>query len=117
MNLFEADGVTPAHLTNIQGGFITGNRHLYLVIDDHTGLVGFDLITGRRGATIYVNYKVGGKPLYQELEGACLFSNPPAPNIGGDIHVILWENGWASFGQDFWLKHYQVTDPDDRPFI
>lgn len=99
LDLFEADGHTPATLARVQGGFITANRHLYLVVDDHagvndhSGIVGFDLITGRRRITIQVNYTYGTTLLYQELEGACLFINPPAPGIGGDIHVILWENG------------------------
>jgi hypothetical protein len=110
---FEADGKTPARLSHLQGGFITDNRHLYLVMDDHTGVVGFDLITGRRRVTIKVNYKEGGGAWYQELEGACHFSNPPAPGMGGDIHVMLFENA----SNDFWLKHYELTDPSDRAFI
>src|SRR5947209_4692907 len=119
MQLFEADG-TPALLLRIQGGFITDNRHLYLVQDDGTGIVGFDLITARKQRTIPVDYKhIQGiwDKTYQEIEAACLFSNPPAPGMSGDIHVLLWENGAIGIGEDFWIKHYGVSDPNDRPFI
>lgn len=117
INLFESDGVTPASLSRLQGGFITPSRHLYLVQDDGTGIVGFDLVTCRKRITIPVDYqhKQGiANATYQEIEGACLFSNPPAPGMSGDIHVLLYENGWGPIGMDFWIKHFGVVNPSDR---
>jgi hypothetical protein len=118
MSFFETDGVTPVLLKRIQGGFITSNRHLYLVNDDGTGILGFDLITARLMATIPVDYTptsvFSSDQSYQELEGACVFSNCPSPGIDGDIHIIMLFN--AIFDK-FYFKHYSVTDDADREFI
>ena len=120
MPLFEADGHTPAALFRIQSGFVTPQHHLYLAQDDGTGMVGFDLTTGRKCVTINVDYQYATSKqthFYQEIEGSCLFPNVQSPNMQGDIHVQVYENGYALEGENFWLKHYGVKDPAERPFI
>ena len=113
--LFEVAG-GPRLMARVQGGAFSERGHLYLVVDDGTGIVGFDMLRGRQSAYIYVDYKPSKK---EELEGITIWDldNGVAPNIIGQIHLLMIDTFTAPFGldvDDLYFKHYQVAHLDEK---
>ena len=94
-------------VNRIQGGVISRNTgHLYLVSDKKDGgIIGFDMITGRRAFHKVVEYDPDEKFLWEdepeELEGIDLINLP-----SGQIHLIMLDNDGND--DDVYFKHYKV---------
>lgn len=119
MDLLRENG-TPLKIIGVQGGAFSQNGHLYLIVwdfdlnDDYDdGLMGFDMITGRRKAHVKVKYQLSE---IEELEGMCIYDldNAGAPNIRGQFHVLLLDHEAVFPGDDdeVYLKHYGVPAED-----
>jgi hypothetical protein len=103
----------------VQGGVFSSTGHLYLVCDDQTGVLGFDMYSGCLGCRVPVDYQPGRRAdfSYQELEGITLMDadTTELPGIEGQMHVLMVEN--RPLRQDvIYFKHYGTSDPD-RPKI
>jgi hypothetical protein len=110
--LFDESGA-PMRLTRAQGAVFSDMGHLYLATDAPTGVLGFDMCTGRLVRRIGVDYqpqKHIGVTTYQEVEGLTLWDldDGGAPNIGGQLHVIVVDN--APLSEDrIYFKHYEAA--------
>lgn len=103
----------------VQGGVFSPMGHLYLVDDADAddggqGIYGFAIAAGAAQYRAYqfIDYKPGshgGIGGFEELEGLDLWdmSDGRAPGVGGQLHVLMGEAG-----SDYWLKHYEVRNPD-----
>jgi len=103
----------PLNLDRVQGGVFSARGHLYLVSDvAGQGIKGFDLETGRQQASIPVQFK---RP-HEELEGIDIWDldSGQVPGINGQIHLQMVVHHWLS-DDDFYFKHYQVTEPAMKP--
>lgn len=112
--LFEEKGL-PMEVSRIQGGVFSKNGHLYLASDaPEGGVMGFDMTTGQR--TFHKTIP-GVSPaddlLRDELEGITVWDldSLGAPNIGGQIHLIMLDNDWPS-NDDLYFKHFKVSNGD-----
>ncbi|MBD1847400.1 hypothetical protein H6F89_29155 [Cyanobacteria bacterium FACHB-63] len=129
MDLFDEVG-QPLILGGLQGAAFSKQGHFYLVVDTvptsaddptHRGIMGFDMITGRRIVHIPVDYRpwkhfpVGGWVKIQELEGITIWEDVGAaggPGITGQLHLIMLDKDWES-DDDLYFKHYKVADSGD----
>lgn len=99
--LFDENG-NPLVVSKIQGGVISPNTgHLYLVSDiKDGGIMGFDMITGRRAFHKVVDYDPDETPP-EELEGIDIWDQP-----SGQIHLVMLDNDVHT--DDVYFKHYKV---------
>ncbi|MCP3100272.1 hypothetical protein LZ198_15485 [Myxococcus sp. K15C18031901] len=99
---------TPVSLSRLQGGEFSPKGNLYLVSDVvGRGVIGVDVRTGRIQVELPVNF-TGGE---EELEGITIWDldSGIAPGISGQIHVQMIDNDFWN-QDDFYFKHYRVTD-------
>jgi hypothetical protein len=113
--LRDHDGL-PFKSRAIQGGVFSPNGHLYLVADSRdegSGVHGFDMISGRRNAFIPIGVS---RDLAEgeELEGLTLWNQDTgsAPEIWGQLHVILLDNDYIANDDDLDFKHFRVPAGD-----
>ncbi|RMG55009.1 MAG: hypothetical protein D6723_03650 [Acidobacteria bacterium] len=123
--LFDEAG-SQIRLQHVQGGVISpGGQLLYIVAD---GIHVFDLSTGKRlqrstSGSGYFNYEFHpGFPKYEEPEGITIWDldDGRAPNIRGQLHVIMLDNELSDSDDSIYLKHYTHTiyvHRDGRPFF
>jgi len=103
----------PLRLNRVQGGaFSRSSGLLYLICDtagSGGGMFVFDVRTGRKVARVPISYSPGF-PNYQELEGVTVWNleSARAPNVRGQVHVVLIENDILS-ADDLWVKHFRVS--------
>lgn len=98
-------------MSRVQGGVFSHNTgHLYLVSDNKDtnegGIMGFDMITGRRAFHKVVDYDPKAWPEGEELEGIDIWNTPD-----GQIHLIMLQNEnapGAGGTDDVYFKHYKV---------
>jgi hypothetical protein len=114
--LFDEHGA-PMEIRRVQGGVFSEQGHLYLVSDTGTGVLGFDMHTGRVACRIPVAYEPERRVgfTYQELEGITLWDldDGSAPGVQGQLHVLMLEN--APVGEDrIFFKHYSVPALERR---
>jgi hypothetical protein len=105
----------PLSLMRVQGGVFSPRGHLYLVSDvAGQGIKGFDLETGRQEVTIPVPFNGDD----EELEGVDIWDldGGAIPGINGQIHLQMIDHHWFS-DDDFYFKHYQVTEPAMKPYL
>ena len=105
----------PLSLDRVQGGVFSARGHLYLVSDvGGQGIKGFDLETGRQQANIPVQFDRDD----EELEGIDIWDldGGQVPGINGQVHLQMIDHHWFS-DDDFYFKHYQVTDPAMKPYL
>ena len=104
----------PLSLQRVQGGVFSARGHLYLVSDvPGQGIKGFDLETGRQRVNIPVQFEPD-----EELEGIDLWDldGGQVPGIDGQIHLQMIDHDWWS-DDDFFFKHYRVTDLALKPHL
>lgn len=113
-------------LQSVQGGVISpGGQLLYIVAD---GIHVFDFSTGKRlrrstSGSGYFNYEFHpGFPKYEEPEGITIWDldDGRAPNIRGQLHVIMLDNELSDSDDSIYWKHYTDTiyvNRDGRPFF
>jgi hypothetical protein len=104
----------PLTLNRVQGGVFSARGHLYLVSDlAGQGIKGFDIETGRQQADIPVAFGD-----HEELEGIDLWDldGGQVPGINGQIHLQMIGHHWWS-DDDFYFKHYRVTEPAMKPYL
>jgi hypothetical protein len=72
-------------MSHIQAGAFSPRGHLYLVVDDGTGIVAFDTFTGRQFEHIKVDYTPDTGLNFEELEGITIWDldGGQAPKIRG----------------------------------
>lgn len=116
IELFDANGAKIV-LKRLQGGVFSQRGHLYLVSDNQDavaqgGIWGFEMVRGRRTFHHSVSY-LPDFPDYEELEGITIWDLDAtgAPNIGGQIHLIMLDND-AGDNDDIYLKHFRVNAVD-----
>lgn len=109
MPLFYEDG-TPFIGWNIQGGAFSRRGHLYLSVaypqdDDQSHIECFDMISGRRAASLPFEVHPGWS-LYQEPEGITIWDldSGRAPGITGQIHQLM-----MGHDSDLWFKHFAAS--------
>ena len=105
----------PLTLQRVQGGVFSARGNLYLVSDvAGQGIKGFDLETGRQQANIPVPFDGDD----EELEGIDIWDLDGAqvPGINGQIHLQMIDHHWWS-DDDFYFKHYRVTEPAMKPYL
>lgn len=131
MELFDETGDS-FHLGGLQGAAFSRRGHLYLVVDTvmnsanedgHRGIMGFDMLTGRRTVHRLVDYrpwKFFPRPIgwvkIQELEGITIWEDVDAtgaPGIIGQLHLVMLDKDWEN-DDDLYFKHYEVEFPEDR---
>jgi hypothetical protein len=98
----------------VQGGVFSARGHLYLVSDvSGQGIKGFALETGRQRVNIPVQFERD-----EELEGIDLWDldGGQVPGIDGQIHLQMIDHDWWS-DDDFFFKHYRVTEPALKPYL
>lgn len=102
----------PLGIARVQGGAFSPGGHLYLVSDTADGgILGFDLVTGRKALHHTVAYNpdpFGPDELGEELEGITVWdldSGTP-PGIGGQLHVLMIDNELLS-DDDLYFKHFR----------
>jgi hypothetical protein len=104
----------PLTLDRVQGGVFSARGHLYLVSDlAGQGINGFDLDIGRQQANIPVPFGD-----HEELEGIDIWDldGGQVPGIDGQIHLQMIGHHWWS-DDDFYFKHYRVTEPAMKPYL
>ena len=104
----------PLTLQRVQGGAFSARGHLYLVSDvPGQGIKGFALETGRQRVNIPVQFERD-----EELEGIDLWDldGGQVPGIDGQIHLQMIDHDWWS-DDDFFFKHYRVTEPALKPHL
>jgi hypothetical protein len=113
-------------ICRIQGGCFSPRGHLYLVSDMKMeyggGIKGFDMTTGRLSASFGIGYngvescdESLGISHSEELEGMTIWNLPgngSAPNLSGQIHVIMIDN-FGDGDDDLFFKHFWVVNPED----
>lgn len=130
MDLFDEVG-QPLIFGGLQGAVFSKQGHFYLVVDTveksaddptHRGIMGFDMITGRRIVHTLVDYRPWkhfpaiGWVKIQELEGITIWEDVDAagaPGITGQLHLIMIDKDGHN-DDDLYFKHYEVADPLDR---
>lgn len=108
--LLDAAG-RPMRINRIQGGAFSRTSGLFYLVSDtgsSGGLYAFDASTGKLIQRTSIGYSPGS-PNYQELEGLTIWDldSGRAPNIRGQVHVVLIENDVTSV-DDVWIKHFRV---------
>ena len=104
----------PLILGRVQGGAFSDRGHLYLVSDlNGQGIKGFALDTGRQRVNIPVHFEHD-----EELEGIDLWDldGGQVPGIDGQIHLQMIDHDWWS-DDDFFFKHYRVTEAALKPHL
>ena len=105
-------------IDRVQGGCFSNRGHLYLVSDDGTGILGFDMLTGRQTAYIPVDYQptTFGKSK-EEIEDITIWDldTGQSPGISGQLHLVMIDN-LGSGADDLYFKHYKVA-PQDKDKI
>ena len=105
----------PLSLDRVQGGVFSARGNLYLVSDvaGH-GIKGFDLETGRQQVSIPVQFNGHD----EELEGIDIWDldGGQVPGINGQVHLQMIDHHWLR-DDDFYFKHYQVTEPAMKPYL
>ncbi len=105
----------PLTLDRVQGGVFSARGHLYLVSDvAGQGIKGFDLETGRQQANIPVQFDRDD----EELEGIDIWDldGGQVPGINGQVHLQMIDHHWWS-DDEFYFKHYRVTEPAMKPYL
>jgi hypothetical protein len=140
MDLFDEVG-QPLILGGLQGAAFSKQGHFYLVVDTvmesaddptHRGIMGFDMITGRRIVHTLVDYQpwkyneivkrvkpeTKGWVHTQELEGITIWDGVDAlgaTGISGQLHLIMLDKDWEVLSEDdLYFKHYEVANSADR---
>jgi endonuclease/exonuclease/phosphatase family metal-dependent hydrolase len=104
----QGSAITSRHL---QGGVFSPDGQLYLVIDtrdEHAGIHGFDLLTGRRVFYKHISYNLEWDPAGgEELEGITLWNlqSGGAPHISGNLH--LFRRDIDASPDNIYFKHYK----------
>ena len=113
--LYREDG-SLFYSRGIQGGVFSANGHFYLVADsrdDHSGVHGFDMISGRRKVFLHIHTE-RELATGEELEDITIWDQDlgSAPHISGQIHVILLDNDYVANDDDLDFKHFRVPTGD-----
>jgi hypothetical protein len=110
MPLFDEAG-SPVVLSRIQGGAFSPTGHLYLSVDTKAGgVMGFDLVTGRRRVHYPVAYdpESGYPKLTEELEGITVWDLESRGY--GQVHLVMIDNDVSD--DDLYFKHFVVSSND-----
>ena len=97
----------------VQGGEFSESNTLLYITSMSTGITVFDVASGNlversTNGSGYFNFEYHtGHPLWEEPEGLTVWSldSGIAPNISGQLHVILLDND-AGNEDDIYFKHY-----------
>jgi hypothetical protein len=108
---------TAFFLDHVQGGAISPASHTLYISTTAAGssglsaLWGFDLVTGAwRGVKEIATY--GTYPvIIPEVEGLDYWDDPPSPNIGGQLHVVIGQiqDVTPSHSDDYTFAHFRVA--------
>jgi hypothetical protein len=105
-------------LERVQGGAFSPRGHLYLTSDaPHGGLLGVDVVTGRREMHVVIPFEPGW-PQQQVIEGLEVLdlADGRIPWMNGQVHVLVFDANHRR--RDYvWFRHFAVGAESDRQHV